>query len=320
MKPRAFNNISINYNDNLLIKSSSNTKKLRDEINYYLNLPSKIIKFFPRLIKYKKDFTSYTLEYIPYPTVADLIINNKITIQEADKLLKNILIALDNIHNSQPVIKKNNLNINKFYVQKTIDRICMLESNEFLNELVQMPYVTINKKIYYGFNFFKSKFTEAFAKLSSFQQDATVIHGDFCFSNILYSPTLEDIKLIDPRGSFGKPGIYGHHYYDYAKLLHCLNGRYDQIVDNRYKLLEIKKNEFKFKVSSNSLIKYIYNQFKILLHKRGIDTNLLHLVEASLFLSMAALHYEDIQRQKALFLNGLIILNQFFEGKYENLY
>ena len=52
----------------------------------------------------------------------------------------------------------------------------------------------------------------------------------------------------------------------------------------------------------------------------GIEIKYLYLIEASLFLSMVSLHYEDPQRQKALFLNGIIILNEYFEGKYENLY
>ena len=43
-----------------------------------------------------------------------------------------------------------------------------------------------------------------------------VIHGDFCFSNILYDFKSQSIKVIDPRGvnMAGEYSIYGDIRYD----------------------------------------------------------------------------------------------------------
>ena len=64
-----------------------------------------------------------------------------------------------------------------------------------------------------------------------------VMHGDFCFSNILYSGRLRRIKVIDPRGSVhGAPSLWGDTRYDLAKFAHSIVGRYDQIIAGRYKV------------------------------------------------------------------------------------
>ncbi len=138
----------------------------------------------------------------------------------------------------------------------------------------------------------------------------SVIHGDYCFSNILYCTDTKNIKLIDPRGSFFTSGIYGHPYYDYAKLLHCLHGEYDYIINNDFKLYHESNLKFYLHVKSSTLLKRLCNYFFSVLKERKIDLNYLILVESSLFLSMASLHYESLERQKALFMKGLMILNE----------
>ncbi len=68
----------------------------------------------------------------------------------------------------------------------------------------------------------------------------SVMHGDFCFSNILYDSRVQRIHVIDPRGyvEAGRATIYGDPRYDMAKLAHSILGRYDQIIAGRYRLDE----------------------------------------------------------------------------------
>ena len=54
----------------------------------------------------------------------------------------------------------------------------------------------------------------------------SIMHGDFCLSNILYDLRSRICKLLDPRGSFGASGIYGDPRYDVAKLYHSVYGLY----------------------------------------------------------------------------------------------
>jgi capsule biosynthesis phosphatase len=50
-----------------------------------------------------------------------------------------------------------------------------------------------------------------------------LIHGDFWFSNILLHK--QQFVMIDMRGKFyDKPALYGHAYYDYAKILQSILG------------------------------------------------------------------------------------------------
>lgn len=52
-----------------------------------------------------------------------------------------------------------------------------------------------------------------------------IIHGDPNFSNLMLDST--GIRLIDPRGYFGKTKLYGPRIYDEAKVLYALSG-YDE--------------------------------------------------------------------------------------------
>jgi len=62
------------------------------------------------------------------------------------------------------------------------------------------------------------------------------MHGDLCFCNILYDINSQAIKLLDPKGSFGKIGIYGDIKYDIAKLKHYVHGKYDFIINDLFHL------------------------------------------------------------------------------------
>lgn len=319
MQTRAFNSISVNTYKGLITKSSENVLKLKDEINYYLNLPDDVLELFPKLIDYNKDFSSYTIEYIPYKSLSEVIITGQISFDEGKNILDKLFDILSAIHTTKSnILDLSQSNIN-FLVQKTIDRINMLERDQLLSELVHNDSVLINDKIYKTFKHYQEEFINILSKFFEQNPINTIIHGDFSFSNILYCPETKDIKLIDPRGSFGKKGIYGHPYYDYAKLMHCIHGNYDHIVNGKFELTE-KSNSFSFHICSSPLLEQLYIYFKNSLNNRKLEVEIIHLIESSLFLSMASLHYEDIKRQKALFLNGLINMNNFFERNYENMY
>ncbi len=64
------------------------------------------------------------------------------------------------------------------------------------------------------------------------------IHGDLCFSNMLYDSRMRGIKVIDPRGvdEDGQRMIYGSQLYDVAKLAHSVLGLYDHILAGQYAL------------------------------------------------------------------------------------
>jgi hypothetical protein len=64
------------------------------------------------------------------------------------------------------------------------------------------------------------------------------LHGDFCFSNILFDFRAGRVKTIDPRGTdaLGRPSRFGDLRYDLGKLAHSVLGLYDFIVAGFYLL------------------------------------------------------------------------------------
>ena len=75
------------------------------------------------------------------------------------------------------------------------------------------------------------------------------MHGDFCFSNILYDFKSQSIKVIDPRGLSGdgkEQSIYGDLRYDVAKLAHSVIGKYDFIIAGRFSYSEESQHDMNF--------------------------------------------------------------------------
>jgi len=322
MHTRAFNKVSVDYKQGCLVKSSSNIIKLKNEINYYLNLPLELTRFFPKLLNHAPDFTTYTIEYFPYKNLAELIIAEKISKKEGENILKKLMDILSMLHSFKLPTHNYHNQISDFYIKKTLQRIEELKFNNDFYYILQNPTIKINNKLYKTFKQLHPSFIETIKNkvFTNFNHKQTIIHGDFCFSNILYCPINKDIKLIDPRGSFEVDGIYGHPYYDYAKLLHCVHGKYDYIINNDFELNEIEPGNFSFKTNNPSSFNYFHKSYLDLLKTMKIDIEFLYLIEGSLFLSMAALHYECAKRQKAFFLIGLIIINNFYAREYKNLY
>ena len=63
----------------------------------------------------------------------------------------------------------------------------------------------------------------------------TVIHGDPTFSNSLVDKYFRT-WLIDPRGYFASPGIWGDPFYDFAKVYFSAIGNYDAFNRKKFKL------------------------------------------------------------------------------------
>jgi hypothetical protein len=135
-----------------------------------------------------------------------------------------------------------------------------------------------------------------------------VMHGDFCFSNILYSFRTRRIRLIDPRGYAmpGRPSLYGDSLYDAAKLMHSAAGRYDLIIADRY-------------AGSSSLaydleLRFADDAEQLWLERAAAERTMggvklgapeVMAVTTTLFLSMLPLHADKPKRQWALLANGL---------------
>jgi len=135
---------------------------------------------------------------------------------------------------------------------------------------------------------------------------AGVMHGDFCFSNILYDSRADAIKVIDPRGltHAGELSIYGDLCYDIAKLSHSVIGLYDFILAGACTLNEQGPYQLEFRLNTDPWLDalqeaYLQRRFGGALAAR--DSLPLVIL---LFLSMLPLHADDPERQMALMANA----------------
>ena len=141
-----------------------------------------------------------------------------------------------------------------------------------------------------------------------------MIHGDFCFNNILCDPLYTAIRLIDPRGEAAPSGDlppgYGDRRYDVVKLFHSVGGHYDAIVNNLFSLRWNSAKEIDLQVYVPAHQPFLANAFQELLRPADLSEQQLNLLTASLFFSMLPLHREDSDRQVALAISGMLLLER----------
>ncbi|WP_421932200.1 hypothetical protein [Phenylobacterium sp.] len=134
----------------------------------------------------------------------------------------------------------------------------------------------------------------------------SILHGDFCFSNILYDSRVRRIKAIDPRGLVGdRPTIYGDLRYDLAKLAHSIVGRYDQIIAGRC-AVTVEGSDYAIAFEEIACQPWLEAGLADLRVDgvAGLSAEV-RAIMVSLFLSMIPLHADRPDRQEAFVANAL---------------
>lgn len=147
---------------------------------------------------------------------------------------------------------------------------------------------------------------DAGAALLRGQEVPAFLHGDFCFSNILFDFRAGRIKMVDPRGTdaLGRPSRFGDLRYDLAKLAHSVLGLYDFIVAGFY-LLRSEGQALHFRVLSERCAP-VQRLFCSTLFAGRLPVQWqCYPAMVLLFLSMLPLHADDPRRQQALMANGI---------------
>lgn len=308
-KARSFNNLQISENSQFLTKSSSNKSKIQDEYQYLASIPDSLKFYFPR-VQPGVDDASYKIEFWPIKSLSEYLVfwnmPNSSWQKVADNLVESLSQFSSAFQNVYPILPES---LFDFYASKVLDRLSMILGP--VSDLLNQEVVYLNGEKLRGFPLIKQEFISVLEDLSK-NTYYSFTHGDFCFSNILIEPSTMMMKFIDPRGSFCGENQQGDLRYDAAKLRHSFHGLYDFIVNNMYHLRIQNTSSFQLNIAlaenypevqeifDNTLKKYfgatVYKQVRIL--------------EGTLFLSMLPLHSEDQDRQIALALRALSILNK----------
>jgi dTDP-glucose pyrophosphorylase len=308
LQSRFFNRLSVHPVLNTITKDSDFDEKLRDELAWYEKLPHNLKVLTPRIIsKEEQDQRLHLVqEYYGYPTLSELYLYADLDLDNWSSILRKLIEVHDEFR-KYPFEGKPEY-ISSMYIDKTIQRLHTLSEHD-----KNWDYLLNNGTIFYN----GDKLLSAKPLLSKLESDLeglakqfefTVMHGDLCFSNILFDLNNHIVKLIDPRGSFGIKGIYGDSRYDLAKLRHSIHGLYDYIVTDL----------FDVQIDGNTIIGDIYNHhlpaeltsvFDKLVSVRGYKVRDIQLIEGLLFLSMLPLHQDKPKRQLMMYVQGLRILN-----------
>ena len=312
LSSRSFNSIDINDDLGILLKKSTKTEKFKNEINFINSLPSKLKNYFPKVISENHNLNSSTaeLEYFPYPVLSEYMLYWDIEDEVWENVFKNLKDILSNFKKNKNFISVEDFE--SFYLDKINQRL-----DDFSNQLDEKDKfllnddkLVINGKTLKNYNILQNQVKLKIQSMYS-ENDFCIMHGDYCFSNIIFNHKDGIVKLIDPRGSFGsKIGIYGDIKYDLAKIAHSTFGQYDYFISRLYEL-EIIENKINYSVQKRSNHKLLENLTIQLIDSTGFKHQDIFFIVSLLFISMCSLHDEDYQRQKAFYIHGIKLLNNY---------
>lgn len=315
LRPRHFNSLTINPLLNTIEKKSLKDEKLLDELNWFKLLPESLKALTPRIFysdNETKDHITIIQEFYGYPTLSELYVYGDLSETVWRSIIEYLFQILQLFKNYQgPELKNAAYTI---YVTKTKERIeSLLAQDSFWRELWASEDIKINEKSYGSVEQILQKLfprIEALCKNASY----SLIHGDFCLSNILYDLNNQIVRLIDPRGSFGEKGIYGDARYDVAKLRHSITGEYDYIVGDLFQI-SFQKDEFRYSMYKDEKDDGLKRALDSFIHINGFCLDEIKLIEGLLFLSMIPYHVDHFSRQQMMFVRAIEILSELKVSK-----
>ena len=317
IRPRYFNTLGVGDNPASVRKTSSNTRKLIDEVHWYLALPRELRYFVPAIHDYSTDPLApmIEMEFYGYPTLDDCFVYGRFDFDAWDKAFHRLFDVLAAASRYQVRAPDLRADLEEMYCTKTITRL--------REHLAQAGAQSLDPAVADNLAAASIRSVEqlilalpdlieraGLLRAECFQ----VIHGDFCFSNILYDAKHGLVKLIDPRGRFGRYEIHGDVRYDLAKLSHSVLGHYDLILADQFRAAP---GETRLSPQATRVSDYhatIGSIFRRHVARAGFDLRAVRLVEALLFLSMPPLHRDHPARQRVMWLRGLELLRQHLEA------
>ncbi len=283
---RVFNDLSIT--EYSVTKSSKDSIKMQAEANWLTNIPARLKNYVPQV--YEKKHDSYSIEYLYNSSLANIFVFGNLDVSSLKDILEK---CIEYINLEKQYKPDNKIDTNYLYTEKTLSRLSYLDLDE--------KYIINGENV--------GSIRDIITELDKYiDKDCykynSIMHGDLCFSNILYDSRSNHIKLIDPRGVDNKHNIsiYGDWRYDVAKLAHSVVGKYDFIIANRFKYKENTPTDIEFEIEENNLsefgelVKYFDKFF---------DFKMYYPIMINLFLSMIPLHSDNNLRQKAMLANAL---------------
>ncbi|MGF1626102.1 MAG: aminoglycoside phosphotransferase family protein [Alphaproteobacteria bacterium] len=311
MNARAFNALDVRDRRGVIRKTSANRSKLADEIRWYLRLPKTLAHLAPRVLDYDLDPQDpfVEMEFYGYPALSDMYLYGAHDGGVWERVMAALGDALDLMgsHRLVPGDPRDlTTALRSVYQEKTADRIAGLPE-QGVRSLFARDVVTINGLRRPGLAAMIGLLPRLADAVGLYDcPHFTVIHGDFCLSNLLFDRRNCFLRCIDPRGRFGGYDIYGDPHYDLAKLRHSFVGGYDFMVNGLVRVDADDGGDVRYTLLRQPRHRAIERQFARWLARRCPDTLArIGLIESLLFISMTPLHADRPDAQIAMMATGL---------------
>jgi hypothetical protein len=311
---RSFNNIYIN--DNKVEKSSLQTVKLEQEYLWLESIPRHLSIYVPKLLGFKREaerFTYYT-EYLPALPLSELFVHCNHGLPFWKHIAKLFTELIDDFRDVPELEENKDLLLAREHliVSKTYERLAILETQDLID--THLP-IRINDRDYPSL---REMIDTAVRRVKGSMPLWGIMHGDLCFSNILYDSRLSRLKVIDPRGSrdVGRP--YGDIAYDLAKFFQSACCHYDCLVSGHFEVTELVESlevqSFSFKIQTSDSIDRVTNWMKVCYQYCYLGFQELSPLIALHFITLTPLHTESRLRQLAFILNAINLLRESDEA------
>ena len=199
--------------------------------------------------------------------------------------------------------------VRNMYSGKLYERLETMQNDKNLAQIVSAPYISINGRKIDNLPILCESIEYEVDKIAS-NAKGSIVHGDFCFSNILYDIDSHVCRFIDPRGSFGgkMPGIEGDIRYDIAKLWHSVDGMYDFITADKFAVKVRSNTDIELAIHAGAESLAISREFANIFFSTWSQREI-EIICGLMLCSIPALHYDHPNRQVAMYVRGLQLLN-----------
>lgn len=301
---RHFNQISVR--DGIVTKRSSDRQKIIAEAEWFGALPPQIKVHAPQILDYRSDDDAYyALEYLPVFPLNELYVFGRLSALTWSGIFDRIADLLGRFRAlapgaEDPAATGIARDFEQLVRDKTFARLnAYAPSAPFA---LDAP-VTMNGTTFPSIHAIAEECVRA--ALAGPARPG-ILHGDLCFSNMLYDARADRLKVIDPRGITvaGVRTVYGDMRYDVAKMTHSVLGMYDHIIGGYFEIVERGAGDYDFAILSSGDCDEVGRQF---IQRRFADVAIAEVLPLTilLFVSMIPLHKDNRDRQLAFLLNAL---------------
>lgn len=308
---------------NRVRKEATNERmeKLIDEVEFINNIPAKFKQYFPEIVLYGQEGgkSYYEMQHYSLPSLRRLIFSNQLSVNDVVYWMDKITQFSMDLHKHETIPIPSNymheMHWDRFWTRK--DEL-ISKSNVF-NDLFEKETISINGKEYLNapqiVNILQEREQEYLPEFVGRWS-----HSDLHFSNVLIDIKNDSFRCVDPRGY-----DYCDPYYDFGKLWHSVNGKYEMVANNMW-----TSNGNYYQLKQNNYY-YFLEELKTLLpekifYKFGSEDQddimkKVEFNEAMHFITLVAfqLSHDQVEtKAKVAYFIGVELLNNFYNKYVKN--